>query len=454
MNQQDPSESGEPIAKRTRSNTKRRETAAILKLDIDCFEELFEYLPLEDLVRIGKTCKRLQRVAGYFYQQNYFGIAHILYAMAYPDLRCYTTIDNLNHFVPFIRDIYISSNKLEHGLDILQDFQQLTQIHLSKPDWDRLKKMSTTNAETLYLNRCDFNIPEFIDRFPKLRRLYVKDCDFENKSLGRFCWLIRKYPTLEYLALDYFYDEGIELTIAPILILNPNIRMFHTKANILTKVGDLILSTNIKLDILSLRIHWIHLRADESIFDLLHQLYKRGFYKKLHLEGVDSQYPPFYQNMLKQLAILQGLVKMSGFAVRRSFTIFKNLEDLHIEYIKEIKSIVDCEILAKELINLKRLYFFEVSFDAITEFIRRSVKVHSIKMEYITAGTHFNKDTQVIDILTLNRERKKLPNAHKITLYVEKEIYVATKWAFAEIDVGMIRLKQLNSKRHAGPYLI
>ena len=125
----------------------------------------------------------------------------------------------------------------------------------------------------------------------------------------------------------------------------------------------------------------------------------------------------------------------------QSFGVLKNLEDLHIW---EYKSIVNYEILANELINLQRLYLTEANFDGIMGFIRKSVKIHTIKMHYIQTGAHFNGDTMVIDLLALNKVREKLPNAQKITLYVEEEIYLATKWAFGEIDFRLIRLKRLN----------
>lgn len=32
-------------------------TADILKFDIDCFEEAFDYLPHDELISVGKTCK-------------------------------------------------------------------------------------------------------------------------------------------------------------------------------------------------------------------------------------------------------------------------------------------------------------------------------------------------------------------------------------------------------------
>ena len=46
-------------------------TSPILKLDVDCFEELFEWLSLADLRALRQTCKRLKLVVEYFIKTNY-----------------------------------------------------------------------------------------------------------------------------------------------------------------------------------------------------------------------------------------------------------------------------------------------------------------------------------------------------------------------------------------------
>lgn len=38
----------------------------MLKLNADCFEELFEWLSVADLLTLRRTCKRLQQMVDYF----------------------------------------------------------------------------------------------------------------------------------------------------------------------------------------------------------------------------------------------------------------------------------------------------------------------------------------------------------------------------------------------------
>lgn len=43
----------------------------IFKLNVDCCEEILEYLRLEDLNSFGQTCKPLNKVAGEYFKDNY-----------------------------------------------------------------------------------------------------------------------------------------------------------------------------------------------------------------------------------------------------------------------------------------------------------------------------------------------------------------------------------------------
>ena len=47
------------------------ERPRIFKLNIDCFDEIFDYLSTEDLLGIGQTCKTMQQVVGEYFKKNY-----------------------------------------------------------------------------------------------------------------------------------------------------------------------------------------------------------------------------------------------------------------------------------------------------------------------------------------------------------------------------------------------
>lgn len=46
-------------------------TSSIFTLTVDCFDEIFDYLTLEDLCSFGQTCRKSQQIAGNYFKSNY-----------------------------------------------------------------------------------------------------------------------------------------------------------------------------------------------------------------------------------------------------------------------------------------------------------------------------------------------------------------------------------------------
>ena len=153
------------------------------------------------------------------------------------------------------------------------------------------------------------------------------------------------------------------------------------------------------------------------------------------------------QEHIDRSASLNGLNKLILCARDTSsltFSALHNLEELHMHH-KDF--IVDIDNLPNALINLKSVYFNTASFDSIMLFIKRSVEMHTIRVRNLKVGIHFNKETGIIDLPALNRERallipEQVEVVQKVTLYVIEQIYLATKWAFGETDFGLVRLKR------------
>lgn len=287
------------------------QSADILKLDIDCFEEVFDYLPLKDLISIGKTCKRLQNVCGYIFHQNY---SNVLKQCAAD--RCDVWIKSsesinkheVDHFWRFIDRIYIrKSNGLERFLRIHRHFKRLKQICfnsilLTMNDTERMRE-TLAKVQSLRFINCEVHgsFYETILAFcPNLKHLYIdrlhivngpsdgieaKDPknsrgskhtndisvtrnstdsndvndanDQKNKSTTKNLkvrrendWLRQKYPMLEHLELISHKSLLIELVI--FFKLNPNIRKITVNDEFLWENSEVMLYVNAKLDELTI----------------------------------------------------------------------------------------------------------------------------------------------------------------------------------------------------------
>lgn len=164
----------------------------------------------------------------------------------------------------------------------------------------------------------------------------------------------------------------------------------------------------------------------------------------------------FLIHFIDQLATLNGLVKLQvdkndvlmvrfglglGKMDRLGLSALKSLEEI---YVKNC-DITDLPALSNELTNLKCIRFDSASIEDIMLLIEQSSELQKIKIEIIQHGMHFSRDTNVIDLLAMNKEREKLPSAQKVTLYVDEAIYLATKWAMKGTDFGLIQVKRFLS---------
>lgn len=55
---------------RNQSINSHKETPRIFKLNIDCMDEIFEYLTSQDMLNLGQTCKTMQKLVGEYVKSN------------------------------------------------------------------------------------------------------------------------------------------------------------------------------------------------------------------------------------------------------------------------------------------------------------------------------------------------------------------------------------------------
>lgn len=107
-------------------------------------------------------------------------------------------------------------------------------------------------------------------------------------------------------------------------------------------------------------------------------------------------------------------------------------------YVYNSSDINDMEATASNLVNLKSIYMRHADIESIMTFTRRSPNIKKVYVFDLLKH-------KTIDMATLNRERLKLPNAKKITLYFEKSIFLPNRIATPSIYLDLIKLQRLES---------
>ncbi|XP_055306474.1 uncharacterized protein LOC129570780 [Sitodiplosis mosellana] len=394
---------------------------SLATLFVDCLEELFVWLSCADLFALRRKCKRLKTTVDYYIKVNYpkIGKAKI------NDQRFQRLHQMDGDSIGLIKDISFKT-------ETILDASQLAKI-----------KEILGKVQRIILDRSHITA-EFYDCFLKhcsnLRGLYIGDkggaAANANVVIGTDnSWLLREYPSLESIQM-YGAIEVPELKT--FFCLNPNMR-FQTDVKFLETNRHLLSDAQVDQLLMCYVIVDIG-----SIIDLFGELYRHGFYKRLSIYALFRLH---VQNDINQLALIPALHTLWFFDhdKGRILPSMPHLKYVVIGLVDESEVFESC---AKNNVgNIERLRMLEGSIVKIASFLRHFPKLKHIDVfRFVNRETYFDGD--VIDLQALNKERKKLENACKVTLYVQEDIYLATKWATMKTAFDSIELKRSIETQH------
>lgn len=436
-------------------------SSPIMKLDIDCFHEVFDYLCLDDLISMGHTCKRLQRVTGSFVKQNFAAkrktcVNNNIYMCWMP-----RQVGIFNQFIDKISIFGGFSNPFQYiNLNIFQSLREirLAQVELNGFVIECFNDVSP-GIERVEIDHCGFNqelYADFLKLFPKLKSLSVsRSCYGRDEAtiIGTGNkWMLQKYSMLKHLELTDLYEfKKDELNI--LFKQNPCVCSFSTDAKSLLINKRSFLSSSAELERLAIEFHPRNINSDvepsfvvDLIFNLLVELHDKGFYRSLHLyiTFVDRD------NCLHKLFSLKPLEMIGGFVTSINNPIMK-LKELDINNGSDI---TDLDELPNKVPMLERIHFSEASAHDILPFIQKSSKLQIMKIDSLIDGIHLQNG--ILDLVALNKERTDLKKTRKLTIYVNERVFLATKWATIDMNLNLIELrrgesfecKKLNSKHN------
>lgn len=199
--------------------------AEIFRLKMDHFEELFDWLSLEDLTALGETCKRMQSIASFYVKTNYAAIYPEFEEDGIHLLRNYSIPDRikLDALCSFLKRIEFSGDltKEENKIEMLKsyEFKSLTEVQLTRVLFTEAGILFTKKLlgqlETVKM-RCTFFLGEdqqddyeqeskdldtFLQCCPNVKKLCIDGIKGTSFVGTDNSWLLRKYPALEHFEL-------------------------------------------------------------------------------------------------------------------------------------------------------------------------------------------------------------------------------------------------------------
>lgn len=393
-------------------------TPKIFKLNVDCFEHLFEWFSLNDLLTFRETCNRMKQVVDY-YIKLYYPKVHKLRI----DIVKLAKLHQLktNDF-PWIKHICFDSLKLNQS-----------NIDDIKPLLHRIESIRLNNI------KIDGDFYEnFLTFCPNLRYLSIKSETLDRIIGNGNEWLDRQLPTPK-LHTFVLQRIGISFGHKPINLrkffeLNKNIRNFSTTSRFCHHNDNWMLGSNLHFDRFSVTLNWdVELH---SIFDKLKTLHEQKFFKKLHLfcmfnlHGADS---------------LPALEMLHFDMLWTEDDRFPLLEKLRILSINVMGNSWDntFDSMENKLPNLRRLYIEDGDPSFVRPFIRYAANLEEIILEHFESDEE-GQSIKVDDFVALDNERKQLVGASKITIYLDEDLFLNLKWT-KTTKFSLIELKRTES---------
>lgn len=415
----------------------------LFKLNLDCCDEIFALLSLQDLHSIGQTCKTMQEVAGTYFQNHYkaskIWVKHDGFRFG---------LETLNGFSKFIEKIWMDGG--------LEDFQYagrhcngtIKEIYfdlfsLNEAKINCIKEM-LTKVEIVLLTDCiipgDF-YETFLKFCPNIRRLSVLCFEgFQHE------WLFQLYPNLEYLKLaghvTFQFDD-----LGRFFRNNPNVHSFAIDGCYLLSNRQLFLESELKWHDLTISLESNYAQDMNQFLIMFKDFHKQGIYQRLHLFLNGKHWDEIF---FKQITAVPALVNLC-LDYLSSDMCMKSSNDLRkLEIFRPLNvTTEELETLAKGFVNLERIVFREASSNEILPFIRYARKLKEVRVCWLKKGLFFDG---VLNLPKLNSEREQLRSARKATIYVDEKVFLATKWAIMQSDFKSIEMRRNSSYQDPSAY--
>lgn len=404
------------------TTTSNDSTPHIFKLYVDCFDHIFEWLSLNELLVFRSTCKRIRAVCDHYLKLNYREAKRLL-------------INEQQRALEFCHEPLKYFEWLEH--------LGFSGIELTSTEIDGIDYV-LNNLKSISLSRVQLH-GEFYETVLKhcarLNSLYleVEQGQEQEMIIGTGNeWLLRHYPTLECVAVIVFSTPCTELWT--FLKQNRNIREFHTTTRVLLKLFVQIKSN--EMDTVTIdRLVIFVAHTWHTLSKLVNALNAHKFYKQLHV--YDTTGPPI-QHGVQYLSAFNNLDLLCLFHPLHDEFPIPVMESITELWLSEEPGIFHADIttqMAFNFINLKRVVMRRANLGEVQPFVRYAPKLIEIKFVELSDAVDVGMD----DFIALNEDRKKLVQARKITMHFVEENFLTFKWT-GKINFGLIELKRWTSK--------
>ncbi|XP_031633995.1 uncharacterized protein LOC116347528 [Contarinia nasturtii] len=370
-----------------------KSSTAIERVNYDCFERILDGFHLDDLVKVGSSCKHLQSIVCDFFQTKFHKHAVLIDSEQFPRYAVTSNAVHDNYRFGIGHDLNAFLNVVGEKIEkiiILNMFPiaaNLTRFENDTKIEQMITKCCGKTLNEIKFKNCGQQMMNGAEPFENVTRV-----SFENCALGRkasdFTFLfpiMYRFDLIDCNVMDV--RHSIEMEFPKLKCFNLNVPLsLNSYANISFNIQNIMAMIDRNPHIESLKLcYW-----NESAYDA----------KLLH-------YVAQKLNDLKNLQLWH-----------LRYTEFFSHGDIHFNSVRKLTLANHCHISGKLAANLAALSFENLSkfcitgeFDSeCTAFLARHKTIRAIS--FVSSGAHdwYPSEADVIGIVNL------LPNLVKITL--------------------------------------
>lgn len=409
-----------------------------VKVNVDCWHKIFDYLSLRDILAISQTCQRMRQIGGAYFCENFHGTDCRLSpyisspsipssAKGKPEIKLER--DDFLRFVDTLLFYYrmedlrrYSSENVLGSLTTLQLYNVVLNENESHGCENALK-----NIATILLADCtigDNFANEFLKACPKLKSLQMRGVNFKQLGLFR-----HKYPGLEHFEITFYIGT---VPLASFLEQNPGIKSLQIRGKDLEQIS--LDTSTIRLDCLNIYTD-ISERGAVKLANRLKTAHERGHYKRLHLHVQISGITEF-ETFITAMRSFSPFEAFDTGIFTRNICRLIHLKELHISIYSNRET--GLEAIAKNLINLERLWIWG-TVDCLLPFFRCSKKLGMV--------INNNNSKSALNLFNLNELRQMGGMHSKILIGVSEDIYLETKWKAKNVNYNLVEITRAETIR-------
>lgn len=431
-------------------STNAEQESPFLTMNAKCLNTFFDYLSLADLCAIGRTCKRLRRIAGKYFAKN-FPLEYIRLRQTRNGEMKREIGDCKTNFTRYARRLHMNSDNIDlYRYAATKKFRSLDTIlfsgHVFTNDhyscivqMNILAQVSTLNVSHCSAAFRDGLLNRILKSCTNLTNLIIK-FDFNENSASR--WQHQHCSTLERLSVL----QHSHVNVNKFLQANPQLKKLSFP--VVPALLPMIKKTGMKLDYLeyvasnyvSTKMLTINKKTRREIINL----HEQGHIENMQVlfECDADEYSGQRMDELGDVSFFTfAKISCAGFGSCPAHKVemlasMVNLTKLH--FCASGIDLLEAEDLSEALVNLEEIQ--HRSLYEMIPFARQLPKLRVIKAWTLS---HDFEDA-FIDLEALNNDRMQLPDAEVLKIYLDDKAYHHVRWTSIKLFYEFVEVRRFN----------